>query len=126
MVHEPVTLQLLIVNHSAHALPALQLQMRRRIVAGRSFQNLAALPPHGGSTVARVQWVPLAAGLTTMDGCTVVDLQSGREYHQPPLCVMFVDDSNNSNNSNNNNNNNGAAAIETQGENPTVTAVEAV
>jgi len=91
----PVAVQFLVVNHSDQPLP-LQLQLNLQhmesiVVCGRSFQNLGQVQQNGGSTVATVQLMALQAGLVKVDGCTVVDLASGREIHQPPLFSVFVD-----------------------------------
>jgi len=101
----PFTVQLLVVNHSHQALQ-LQLQMALAhmkqsnggttgglVVCGHSFQNLGEIQANGGSTVTTIQLLPLAAGLMKVDGCTVVDLASGREIQQPPLFTVFVDGS---------------------------------
>ena len=62
------------------------------VVCGPSFQNLGEIQASGGSTVASVQVLPLKAGLMRLDGCTVVDLSSGREIVQPPLFSVFVEE----------------------------------
>jgi len=92
----PVEVQFLVVNHSDHAL-TLQLQMNLAhmleglAVCGHSFKNLGEVKANGGSTVTAVKLLPLQAGLMRVDGCTVVDLSSGREIVQPPLFSVFVD-----------------------------------
>lgn len=92
----PVSVQFLVVNHSNHPL-TLQLQFalshmdQGLVVTGPSFQNLGEVKSSGGSTVALVHFLPLQAGLHRVEGCTVVDLASGREVLQPPLFTVFVE-----------------------------------
>lgn len=92
----PVRVQFLVVNHSDRAL-TLQLQFALShmdpglVVTGPSFKNLGDVPPHGGSTVTLVCFLPLKAGLVRVEGCSVVDLASGREMVQPPLFITFVE-----------------------------------
>ena len=91
----PREVQFLVVNHSEHPM-TLQLQlllsqMTGLAVCGPSFKSLGEVPPNGGSTVAAVRFLPLAAGLLRVQGCFVVDLASGREIPQPPLFHVFVE-----------------------------------
>ena len=92
---KPVEIKLLIVNHSSEAM-SLQLQMRLAqmsgvVVCGRSFKNLGEVPPSGGSSVVEIRVVALVAGMFYVQGCSVVDLMSGREVAQPPLFNVFVE-----------------------------------
>jgi len=94
-LNRPNEVQFLVVNHSEHPM-TLQLQFRLSqmtglAVCGTSFKNLGEVPPNGGSTVAAVRFLPLAAGLLRVQGCSVVDLASGREMPQPPLFHVFVE-----------------------------------
>ena len=92
---KPVEIKLLVVNHSSETM-SLQLQMRLAqmsgvVVCGRSFKNLGEVPPSGGSSVVEIRVVALVAGMFYVQGCSVVDLISGREVAQPPLFNVFVD-----------------------------------
>lgn len=92
---KPVEIKLLVVNHSSEPM-SLQLQMRLAqmsgvVVCGRSFKNLGEVPPSGGSSVVDIRVVALVTGLFFVQGCSVVDLTTGREVPQPPLFNVFVE-----------------------------------
>jgi hypothetical protein len=91
----PQEVQFLVVNHSDQTVQ-LQLQFRLSQMAGLAvcgacFRNLGDVSANGGSTVTTARFLPLAAGLLRVQGCSVVDLASGREVNQPPLFHVFVD-----------------------------------
>lgn len=90
----PTQIQLLVVNHTEKEMN-LQLQLRPQhmsgvVVCGSSSTNLGLVQPSGGSSVVRVNLVPLVAGLFRVQGCWIVDLITGREIEQPPLFHVFV------------------------------------
>jgi len=92
---KPVEIKLLVVNHSSEPM-RLQLQMRLAqmsgvVVCGLSFKNLGEVSPSGGSSVVDVRVVALVTGLFYVQGCSVVDLTTGREVAQPPLFNVFVE-----------------------------------
>jgi trafficking protein particle complex subunit 13 len=95
-LHVPVTVQLLVVNHTSEALTGLQIQFPLAagqldvVVQGPSCVNVGPVAAHGGSIVTAVTWVALRAGLFRVSGGTVVDVASGRAAPQPPLWTTFV------------------------------------
>jgi Protein of unknown function (DUF974) len=95
-LHIPVTVQLLVVNHTSEALTGLQIQFPLSavhmdlVVQGPSCRNVGPVAAHGGSIVTAVTWVALRAGLFRVPGGTVVDVASGRAAPQPPLWTTLV------------------------------------
>jgi hypothetical protein len=97
-LHSAHEVEFLVVNHGT--LP-MNLQLRFRMpptsglsVCGISCQTLGEVPPNGGSTVAAVRFMPLAAGLLTVKGCSIIDVASEKEIAQPALFQTFVEQSN--------------------------------
>jgi trafficking protein particle complex subunit 13 len=87
--------QFLVVNHS-DVTRNVQLQFRLNhmsgvAVCGTSFKNLGKLAGSGGSVLVGIRLIALVGGLLRVQGCCVVDLESGQEIPQPPLFHMFVD-----------------------------------
>jgi len=92
---DPEEMNFLVVNHSSKSMD-LQLQFRLNhmsgvAVCGKSYRNLGEVAPDGGSVVAGIKLLPLVGGLLRVQGCCVVDLRSGKEIPQPPLCNIFVE-----------------------------------
>lgn len=90
----PFQIDLLIINHSDREM-ALQLQFHLQhmtgvSVCGTSFKNLQDVPGRGGSVRAVMAFVPFASGLLQIAGCSVVDLDRGLSFPQPPLCQIIV------------------------------------
>ena len=90
----PEKVSLLIVNHSSQPMN-LQIQLRLSemtgvVVCGPSFVNLGDVPPSGGSCTIDLRLVALVAGLFSVQGCYIVDLNSGMEMKQPALFDVFV------------------------------------
>eukprot|EP00540_Astrosyne_radiata_P023089 CAMPEP_0116825044 /NCGR_PEP_ID=MMETSP0418-20121206/1740_1 /TAXON_ID=1158023 /ORGANISM="Astrosyne radiata, Strain 13vi08-1A" /LENGTH=342 /DNA_ID=CAMNT_0004453495 /DNA_START=177 /DNA_END=1205 /DNA_ORIENTATION=+ len=92
---KPIQVVLLVVNHFG-ASKNLQLQFRLNhmsgvAICGKSFCNLGELPGNGGSKVVQVGFLPLVAGLLRVQGCCVVELDTGKEIPQPPLFHVLVE-----------------------------------
>mmetsp|Transcript_22335 Transcript_22335/g.25405 ORF Transcript_22335/g.25405 Transcript_22335/m.25405 type:complete len:457 (+) Transcript_22335:63-1433(+) len=92
---DPEEMNFLVVNHSTRSMD-LQLQFRLNhmsgvAVCGKSYKNLGEVAAGGGSVVAPMKLLPLVGGLLRVQGCCVVDLRSGKEIPQPPLCNIFVE-----------------------------------
>ena len=90
----PFKMQVLVINHSDREM-ALQLQfhseyMNGVTVCGPSFKNVHEIPGRGGSGSAVVNFMPVACGLLQISGCSVVDLNQGTVFPQPPLCKVVV------------------------------------
>jgi hypothetical protein len=89
----PALFQFLVVNHGPSE-RSLQLQFRSKdnglAVYGQSSLSLGTLPANGGSKVASVSFVALAAGLLRLDGCFVIDLATDSVISQPPLLDILV------------------------------------
>jgi hypothetical protein len=91
----PQKVSLLVVNHSARPM-TLQLQMRLPnmngvVICGQSFITLGEVPPSGGSCTIDVNFIALVAGLFSVEGCYIVDMNSGMEIQQPALFNVFVE-----------------------------------
>ena len=91
----PQKVSLLVVNHSTKPM-SLQLQMRLPnmngiVICGQSFITLGEIPPSGGSCTIDVNFIALAAGLFSVQGCYVVDMTTGMEIKQPALFNAFVE-----------------------------------
>lgn len=91
----PKEIHFLVVNHSTKSMD-LQLQFRLNhmsgiAVCGKSYKNLGEVAPNGASVVTCMRLLPLVGGLLRVQGCCVVDLRSGKEIPQPPLCNVFVE-----------------------------------
>lgn len=89
---QPVSLR--VVNHTSSPLD-LQFQMRLSqqagvVVCGTSFKNLGDIGSNGGSAVVTVKILGLVAGVFSLQGCFLVDVNSGREFPIPPLFNMLV------------------------------------
>jgi len=92
----PREVQFLVVNHSGQVM-TLQVQFRLSqmtglAVCGSSFKTVGTVPPNGGSTIASVRFLPLAAGILRVQGCCIVDLASGTEILQPPLFQTYIEE----------------------------------
>ena len=90
----PEKVSLLIVNHSSQPMN-LQIQLRLSemtgvVVCGPSFVNLGNVAQSGGSCTIDLRLVALVAGLFSVQGCYIVDLNSGMEMKQPALFDVFV------------------------------------
>lgn len=90
----PKKVSLLIVNHSSVPMN-LQIQMRLSdmtgvVICGPSYISLGEVPPSGGSCTIDLRLVALVAGLFSVKGCYIVDLNSGMELKQPALFDVFV------------------------------------
>ena len=90
----PEKVSLLIVNHSSVPMN-LQIQMRLSdmtgvVICGPSYISLGEVPPSGGSCTIDLRLVALVAGLFSVKGCYIVDLNSGMELKQPALFDVFV------------------------------------
>jgi len=59
------------------------------IVNGPTYQNLGQLA-RGGQCVTSVELLPLHAGLHSLTGVVVMDMQSAQEFPQPSLTDVFV------------------------------------
>ena len=92
-LHKVQSVDFLIVNHT-HMPMNLQLQFdvssSGLAVCGTSRTTLGEVPPNGGSKVASVRFLPLAAGLYKCEGCCVVDIVTQREIPMPALFQTFV------------------------------------
>ena len=91
----PQKVSLLVVNHSARPM-TLQLQMRLPnmngvVICGQSFITLGEIPPSGGSYTIDVNLIAFVAGLFSVQGCYIVDMNSGMEIQQPALFNVFVE-----------------------------------
>lgn len=91
----PQKVSLLVVNHSTKPM-SLQLQMRLPnmngiVICGQSFITLGEIPSSGGSCTIDVNFIALAAGLFSVQGCYVVDMTTGMEIKQPALFNAFVE-----------------------------------
>jgi hypothetical protein len=96
-LHRPQPVTLCITNHTEGPLN-LQLQMRLShqsgvVVCGTSFQSLGDIQGSGGTHVVTIRIVALMAGLFSLQGCFLVDMNSGREFPIPPLFHVFVEPS---------------------------------
>ena len=60
------------------------------VVCGPSFVNLGNVAQSGGSCTIDLRLVALVAGLFSVQGCYIVDLNSGMEMKQPALFDVFV------------------------------------
>ena len=102
--HVPVTVPLLVVNHSRHPC-AIQIQFNIPptthgnindrnhgiVIAGATHQNIGTIPSHGGSTVTNFTFLPLQTGLLPVQHCSIMDVtSSGRTVLQPPLWMTHV------------------------------------
>jgi len=92
----PQEVQLLVVNHSDKAMN-LQIQMDSSKmsglkVCGASFRNLGEIRQCGGSCVVSMKIIAFeGAGFFKCQGCSIVDVNSGREIIQPSLFSVFVE-----------------------------------
>jgi trafficking protein particle complex subunit 13 len=95
-LHVPKEVKFLVVNHTNDTL-TLQIQFTISqmdpglVICGPSYQNLGSIARQGGSIVTVLNFLPLRSGLFRVQGCTVVDVASGREAVQPPLWTTFVE-----------------------------------
>lgn len=91
----PCKIDFLVVNHSQQEL-TLQVQIALAeiadglLICGNSSVTVGAVPPNGGSKVAAFKFLPVAPGLHTVKGCSVVDLVSGKEIPQPAFFQAYV------------------------------------
>ena len=90
----PIKVQFLVVNHTNQPMN-LQVKFssddtKGIVVHGTMSKNIGEVPENGGSTVSLVGFLPLATGLFTISGCSLVDLTTGQEILQPPMFQTLV------------------------------------
>jgi hypothetical protein len=103
-LYVPVTVPLLVVNHSRHPctvqiqfnIPPTQPNKSETncsgiVIAGTTYQNIGTIPSHGGSTVTNFTFLPIQTGLMSIQHCSIMDVtSSGRSIPQPPLWTTYV------------------------------------
>ena len=63
------------------------------VISGTTYQNIGTIPSHGGSTVTNFTFLPLQTGLCSIQYCSIMDVtSSGRTVLQPPLWMTYVVD----------------------------------
>ena len=92
----PQQVQFLVVNHSSQDM-ALQLQFHfdhmshELMVCGQSFINLGTIAGSGGTATSTVSFLSTSPGLHRVQGCCIVDLNTGQKVPQPPLFNILVE-----------------------------------